>query len=154
VTEEVTGVDLVREMVQVAAGLPISAPLKGIEPKGHAIEVRVYAEDPVRNFMPSPGKISRMEIPEIEHLRVDTGAQTGTNVTVYYDPMIAKLTAWGEDRDAASATLLAALRQSTIEGVKTNIDFLIRLLDSEDFRAGRFHTRYVDERLAAIMKDA
>ena len=154
VTEEVTGVDLVKEMVQIAAGQPISIALEGIESNGHALEVRIYAEDPTRNFMPSPGKIASMDIPDLAHLRVDTGAQVGTNVTVYYDPMIAKLTVWGEDREAAIATMLEALRQTRIEGVKTNVDFLIRLLDAEDFRAGRIHTRYVDENLPAIMKDA
>ncbi len=153
VTEEVTGVDLVKEMVQIAAGQPISVPLDGIGSKGHALEVRIYAEDPARNFMPSPGKIASMEIPDLAHLRVDTGAQAGTIVTVYYDPMIAKLTAWGEDRDAAIATMLDALRQTRIEGVKTNIEFLIRLLDAKDFRVGRIHTRYVDENLREIMKD-
>ena len=154
VTEEVTGVDLVKEMVQIAAGQPISIALEGIESNGHALEVRIYAEDPTRNFMPSPGKIASMDIPDLAHLRVDTGAQVGTNVTVYYDPMIAKLTVWGEDREAAIATMLEALRQTRIDGVKTNVDFLIRLLDAEDFRAGRIHTRYVDENLPAIMKDA
>lgn len=154
VTEEVTGVDLVQEMVRVAAGLPMSLPTEGVKARGHAIEVRIYAEDPTRTFMPSPGRINHLSIPEMKHLRVDTGAQTGSNVTVYYDPMIAKLTAWGENRDAAIATMLDALRQTHIEGVKTNIVFLIKLLDSADFRAGRIHTRYVDDNLQEIMKDA
>jgi acetyl-CoA carboxylase biotin carboxylase subunit len=154
VTEEVTGLDLVREMVRIAAGLPMSVAMEGVETQGHALEARIYAEDPSRNFMPSPGKIATMDIPDIAHLRVDTGAQAGTNVTVYYDPMIAKFTAWGEDRDAAIATMLDALRRTEIEGVKTNVEFLIRLLGSADFRSGRIHTRYVDENLPQIMKDA
>jgi acetyl-CoA carboxylase biotin carboxylase subunit len=151
VTEEVTGVDLVREMVRIAAGLPLSIPEQGIRPRGHAIEARIYAEDPARNFMPSPGQITRLDIPELPNLRVDTGARAGTNVTVYYDPMIAKLVAWGEDRDAASQTMRAALEGIIVEGVKTNIPFLQRIFASDDFAAGRIHTRYVDERLNEIM---
>ncbi len=151
VTEEVTGVDLVREMVRVAAGLPLSVPDQGIGPRGHAIEARIYAEDPSRNFMPSPGQITRLDIPEIPNLRVDSGAREGTNVTVYYDPMIAKLIAWGEDRSAAIQTMLDALHGTIIEGVKTNIPFLRRVVAGDDFGAGRIHTRYVDERLTDIM---
>ncbi len=153
VTEEVTGVDLVREMVHVAAGLPMSIPEQGIAPRGHAIELRIYAEDPSKAFMPSPGTISDMVVPEIEHLRVDTGFRSGSKVTVYYDPMIAKLTAWGADRDSAIATLKQALDTAQIDGVKTNMPFLRRLLDREEFRAGQIHTRFVDEHLASIMAD-
>jgi 3-methylcrotonyl-CoA carboxylase alpha subunit len=151
VTEEVTGVDLVREMVRVAAGLPLSVPEGGIAARGHAIEARVYAEDPARNFMPSPGEIARLDFPELPNLRIDTGARAGTKVTVYYDPMIAKIVAWGEDRPAAIGTMRQALAGTTIEGVKTNIPFLERVFAGEDFAAGRIHTRYVDERLAEIM---
>ena len=153
VTEEVTGVDLVREMVHIAAGLPMSVPEQGIAPRGHAIELRIYAEDPSKAFMPSPGTISDMVVPEIPHLRVDTGFRSGSKVTVYYDPMIAKLTAWGADRDSAIATLREALAGTQIAGVKTNIPFLQRLLELEDFRDGQIHTRYVDEHLASIMSD-
>jgi acetyl/propionyl-CoA carboxylase alpha subunit len=154
VTEEVTGVDLVREMVRVAAGLPLSVPEGGIGARGHAIEARVYAEDPARNFMPSPGEIARLDFPELPNLRIDTGARAGTKVTVYYDPMIAKIVAWGEDRPAAIGTMRQALAGTTIEGVKTNIPFLERVFAGEDFAAGRIHTRYVDERLAEIMAGA
>jgi acetyl-CoA carboxylase biotin carboxylase subunit len=151
VTEEVTGVDLVREMVRIAAGLPLSVPARGIAPRGHAIEARLYAEDPARAFMPSPGTITRLEVPRLPNLRVDSGARAGTNVTVYYDPMIAKVIAWGENRDAAIATMREALAGTVIDGVKTNIPFLERLFASDDFRQGRIHTRYVDERLSEIM---
>jgi acetyl/propionyl-CoA carboxylase alpha subunit len=154
VTEEVTGVDLVREMVRVAAGLPLSIPEGGIGPRGHAIEARIYAENPARGFMPSPGQITRMEIPAIPNLRIDSGARVGTNVTVYYDPLIAKLTAWGADRDSAIETMREALAGTVIEGVATNIPFLIRVFDGEDFAAGRIHTRYVDERLNEIMAES
>jgi acetyl-CoA carboxylase biotin carboxylase subunit len=151
VTEEVTGVDLVREMVRIAAGLPLSVPEGGIAARGHAIEARVNAEDPTRNFMPSPGEITRLEFPELPNLRIDTGARAATKVTVYYDPMIAKVIAWGEDRNAAIETMREALAGTTIEGVKTNIPFLERIFAGEDFAAGRIHTRYVDEHLGEIM---
>jgi acetyl-CoA carboxylase biotin carboxylase subunit len=151
VTEEVTGVDLVREMVRIAAGLPLSVPDTGIAPRGHAIEARIYAEDPARNFMPSPGQITTLHVPDIPNLRVDTGARAGTNVTVYYDPMIAKFIAWGEDRDAATQTMRDALAATSIEGVKTNLPFLERIFAGEDFAAGCVHTRYVDEHLHEIM---
>jgi acetyl/propionyl-CoA carboxylase alpha subunit len=154
VTEEVTGIDLVREMVCIAAGSPLSVPEQGIAPRGHAIEARIYAEDPARGFMPSPGTIARFDIPTVPNLRVDTGARQGTSVTVYYDPLIAKFIAWGEDRDAAVGTMRDALAGTTIEGVKTNIPFLERIFASDDFVAGRVHTRYVDERLTAIMAGA
>jgi acetyl-CoA carboxylase biotin carboxylase subunit len=153
VTEEVTGVDLVREMVRIAAGLPMTVPGPGIAPRGHAIELRIYAEDPAKSFMPSPGTISEMAVPDMPHLRVDTGFRSGSKVTVYYDPMIAKVTAWGADRDSAIATLRETLARTEIAGVKTNIPFLQRLLDRESFRSGQFHTRYVDEHLASIMAD-
>jgi acetyl-CoA carboxylase biotin carboxylase subunit len=154
VTEAVTGVDLVREMVRIAAGLPLSIAADGAWPSGHAIEARIYAEDPSRNFMPSPGTITEMTVPEIPNLRVDSGAQAGTNVTVYYDPMIAKFIAWGEDRDAAIGTMRDALAATVIAGVKTNIPFLERIVASDDFAAGRIHTRYVDEHLHEIMTGA
>jgi 3-methylcrotonyl-CoA carboxylase alpha subunit len=151
VTEEVTGVDLVDEMIRIAAGLPLSIPAQGIRPRGHAIEARIYAEDPARNFMPSPGQITRLDIPELPNLRVDAGARAGTTVTVYYDPMIAKVIAWDENRAAAIQTMRGALEGIIVEGVKTNIPFLQRIFAGEDFTAGRIHTRYVDERLSEIM---
>lgn len=151
VTEEVTGVDLVREMVRIAAGLPLSVPDGGIGPRGHAIEARIYAEDPARGFMPSPGEITRIIFPELPNVRVDSGARDGTKVTVYYDPLIAKVTAWGTDRADAIRTMRQAMDMTVIEGVKTNIPFLTRLFAGDDFGSGRIHTRYVDERLHEIM---
>jgi acetyl/propionyl-CoA carboxylase alpha subunit len=151
VTDTVPGIVLVREMVRVAAGLPLSIPENGIPPRGHAIEARLYAEDPARNFMPSPGEITRLEFPDLPHLRVDTGARAGSKVTVYYDPMIAKIIAWGENRDAAITLVREAIAGTVVEGVKTNLSFLARIIASADFAGGRISTRYVDERLQEIM---
>jgi acetyl/propionyl-CoA carboxylase alpha subunit len=138
-------------MVRIAAGYPLSLPDHGIGPRGHAIEARLYAEDPARGFLPSPGQITRLDIPALPNLRFDTGARCGTNVTVYYDPLLAKIVAWGEDREAAIRTMRDALAVTIVEGVKTNLPFLERVFASDDFAAGRVHTRYVDERLAEIM---
>ena len=137
VTEAVTGVDLVREMVRVAAGLPLSIPEEGIPPRGHAIEASLYAEDPAGTSCPRRVEITRLDFPDLPNLRVDTGARAGTNVTVYYDPLIAKLVAWGEDRDAASPTCGPPWPASIVEGVKTNLPFLQRIFTSADFAAGR-----------------
>ncbi|HEU5433349.1 MAG TPA: acetyl-CoA carboxylase biotin carboxylase subunit [Thermomicrobiales bacterium] len=151
VTEQVTGIDLVREMVRIAAGEPLAMPDRGIAPRGHAIEARIYAEDPAKNFMPSPGEITALTAPTGPNVRVDAGAGPGSKVTVYYDPLIAKLIVWGDDRAAALATMRDALDQYEIEGVKTNLPFLRRLFADPDVQAGRISTRFVDERLAAIM---
>jgi acetyl-CoA carboxylase biotin carboxylase subunit len=151
VTEMVTGIDLVREMIEVAAGAPLSIPEDDIAPRGHAIEARVYAEDPARNFMPSPGQITAMDLPAGEGIRVDAGAEAGSKITVYYDPMIAKLVAWGEDRTEATARMRQALAGFRVEGIRTNLPFLGRLFADDDFAAGRFHTRWVDENLGRLM---
>ncbi|MGI9254512.1 MAG: acetyl-CoA carboxylase biotin carboxylase subunit [Thermomicrobiales bacterium] len=151
VTEEVTGVDLVREMIRVAAGERLSIPEEGAAAMGHSIEARLYAEDPAKNFMPSPGEITALSFPSGPGIRVDTGAAAGTKVTVYYDPMIAKIVATGADRAEAIATMRRALAETRVEGIKTNLPFLERIFASDDFAAGRIHTRYVDENLSRIM---
>jgi acetyl-CoA carboxylase biotin carboxylase subunit len=151
VTEAVTGVDLVEQMIRVAAGERLAVPAGGIAAKGHAIEARVYAEDASRNFMPSPGEITALAWPEGEGVRVDTGVTVGSTITVYYDPMIAKLVTWGADRSEATARMRSALANTRVEGIKTNLPFLERLVASNDFAAGAFHTRYVDDHLDSIM---
>ncbi|MFM9107376.1 MAG: acetyl/propionyl/methylcrotonyl-CoA carboxylase subunit alpha [Chloroflexota bacterium] len=151
VTEEVTGVDLVREMIQVAAGERLSIPEGGVAPRGHSIEARLYAEDPAKNFQPSPGTITELRFPGGEGIRVDTGCETGSKVTFYYDPMIAKIIATGTTRAEAIARMQAALAGTRVEGIKTNLPFLEKLFATEDFAAGRISTRYVDEHLPRIM---
>ena len=151
VTELVTGLDLVREMVRIAAGERLSVPSEGIVAHGHAIEVRVYAEDPARAFMPSPGEIVGVTVPSLPNLRIDSAIEVGSRISIYYDPMIAKISAWGEDRAEALTTLRRALGGYQVEGVKTNLPYLRRLLATDDFAAGHFHTRYIDETLAELM---
>ncbi len=140
VTEEVCGVDLVQAQIRLAAGEPLTAVLPGqIKPCGHAIEARIYAEDPVR-FFPSPGLLERFSLPLGEGVRLETGYTAGARITPYYDPMIAKLIAHADHRTAAVAKLRQALQSADIVGVKTNIPFLIRVLESDEFVAGRVHT--------------
>jgi len=140
VTEEITGIDIVEAQIRLAAGARMREVLPGSpQASGHAIEARIYAEDPVR-FLPSPGPLARFELPTGDGIRVETGYAQGASVTPFYDPMIAKLVAHGRDRMDAIARLQGALTQTCIEGVKTNIPFIQRILAHADFVAGRIDT--------------
>jgi acetyl-CoA carboxylase biotin carboxylase subunit len=147
VTEMVTGIDLVREQLRVAAGLPLSFDQAEVRPRGHAIECRIYAEDPDRNFLPSTGHIARFDPPGGPGVRLDSGVAAGSQVSIYYDPMLCKLTVWDRDRDAATARMLRALGELRIEGVRTTRDFLRGVIDSAEWRAGQLHTRLLEETL-------
>jgi acetyl-CoA carboxylase biotin carboxylase subunit len=145
VTEEVTGVDLVRAQIRSAAGERIADILPArIEVKGHAIQARVYAEDP-RNFFPSPGKLKVFRPPQAAGVRVESGYAEGRDVTPHYDPMIAKVIVSAETREHAITRLAEALQAFAIEGVKTNIPAVLAVLRSEPFRAGRVHTGLISE---------
>jgi acetyl-CoA carboxylase biotin carboxylase subunit len=146
VTEMVTGVDLVAAMIQVAAGERLDAVLPAeISVQGHAIEARVYAEDPVR-FLPSPGPLQRFRPPaQAATLRVETGYREGMMVTPHYDPLLAKLIAHAPTRDGAIAALNEALASFEVQGIKTNIAFIQRVLASDAFRAGQVHTGLAQE---------
>ena len=145
VTEEVTGVDLVRAQIRSAAGEKLGDILPGkAQIKGHAIQARVYAEDP-KNFFPSPGKLTVFRPPEGEGIRVDTGYAEGRDVTPHYDPMIAKVIVRAANREAAIDKLIEALGGFDIQGLKHNIPAVINILRSEQFRAGRVHTGIIGE---------
>jgi len=145
VTEEVTGVDLVRAQIRSAAGEKLGDILPGrAEIKGHAIQARVYAEDP-KNFFPSPGKLTVFRPPEGEGIRVDTGYAEGRDVTPHYDPMIAKVIVRAATREAAIDRLVEALGGFDIQGLKHNIPAVINILRSEQFRSGRVHTGIIGE---------
>jgi acetyl-CoA carboxylase, biotin carboxylase subunit len=148
VTEAVTGVDLVQAQIRSAAGdrLADILPAK-IELKGHAIQARVYAEDP-KNFFPSPGKLTVFRPPREAGIRVDTGFAEGRDVTPHYDPMIAKVIVRGETREQAIDKLTGALEAFEIQGLKNNIPAVLAILRSEPFRAGRVHTGLIPEVLA------
>jgi acetyl-CoA carboxylase biotin carboxylase subunit len=143
VTELVTGIDLVEEQLRVAAGDPPALdPHAPPAPTGHALELRVYAEDPKR-FLPGPGAVSRWEEPAGEGVRVDAGYAAGDTVTPYYDPLMAKLCVWAPDRDAALARARAAVAAFVVEGPKCNLPFFTELLAEPDFVSGRYDTGLV-----------
>ncbi|MCF8563592.1 acetyl-CoA carboxylase biotin carboxylase subunit [Alicyclobacillus tolerans] len=145
VTEWVTGFDLVREQILVAAGEPLSIKQEDVVLRGHAIECRVNAEDPTRNFMPNPGTITAYLPPGGIGVRVDSAAFPGYTVPPYYDSMIAKLIVWAPTRAQAIDRMIRALSEFTIEGVKTTVPFHLALLQHEKFRAGDVSTRFLEE---------
>jgi 3-methylcrotonyl-CoA carboxylase alpha subunit len=145
VTEAVTGLDLVEWQLRVAAGEELPQRKYTLAPHGHAIEARLYAEDPRKGFLPSVGKLERLRLPEQrDGIRVDTGVREGDNVTVFYDPMIAKVIAWDETRTGAAARLADALAEVEIAGVQTNAGFLVRALRHPDFIAGEIDTAFIE----------
>ncbi|MDH3510183.1 MAG: acetyl/propionyl/methylcrotonyl-CoA carboxylase subunit alpha [Gammaproteobacteria bacterium] len=146
VTELITGQDLVQMMIRVAAGEELDLAQDDVKLKGWAIEARIYAEDPFRNFMPSIGRLVRYQAPtESETVRVDTGIEEGSEVSMFYDPLIAKLITYGETRDEAIANMNDALDAYYIRGVSHNISFLNALLAQPRFRAGRLTTNFIAE---------
>jgi len=154
VTEAVTGVDLVTAQLRLAAGERMPDVLPAVPPlNGHAIEARVYAEDPVR-FLPSPGPLRVFQPPEMPGVRIETGYAEGCRVSSHYDPMLAKVIAHAATRDAALDLLAAALGQFRVEGVKTNIPFVRRVLEDPAFRAGQVSTGLVGRMLEAAQSQA
>ena len=147
VTEAVTGLDLVEWQLRIAAGEPLPATQEEIALSGHAVEARLYAEDPDNGFLPSTGRLEALELAASDGIRIDTGVREGDTVTPFYDPMIAKVIAIGADRDAALDSLSDALGDSIVAGPKTNLGFLRRLADDEEFRSGTFDTGTIDRRL-------
>ena len=145
VTEEVTGLDLVQAQLRVAAGEPLPWRQDEIVQRGAAIECRIYAEDPAKNFMPSPGTISRLAVPEGPGVRLEIGVAEGVQVSVHYDPLLAKLITRGATREEALARMQAALDGFVVEGIRTVIPFHRRVLESAAFRAGRVHTQMVEQ---------
>nr|WP_035922853.1 biotin carboxylase N-terminal domain-containing protein [Frankia sp. QA3] len=153
VTELVTGVDLVAEQIRIAAGEPLRFGQADVRLTGHAVEARVYAEDPARGFLPTGGHILDFREPAGPAIRVDAGIAAGDTVGTAYDPMLAKIVAWGPDRPAAIARLDAALAATVLLGVTTNIGFLRSLLGHPDVVAGRLDTDLVERDLAALTAD-
>ncbi|MGP3609799.1 acetyl-CoA carboxylase biotin carboxylase subunit [Anoxybacteroides rupiense] len=149
VTEEITGLDLVEEQLRVAAGEKLGYSQEHIQRRGHAIEVRIYAEDP-KTFFPSPGAITAFQLPEGEHIRNETAVQSGMVVTPFYDPMIAKLIVKGKNRKEAIDRMLQALDSYQIEGIKTNIPMLKEVLTHPAFQAGHTTTDFVNRHLSNI----
>jgi len=144
VTELVTGLDLVREQIRIAAGEELGYDQGAVQPRGHAVECRVYAEDPAQGFLPSPGRISAYSQPAGPCVRVDAGAYPGWTVPLEYDPLIAKLSAWAPSRMEAIDRLRAALAEYRVGGIRTTLPFFRDVLADEDFRSGDIDTGFVD----------
>jgi acetyl-CoA carboxylase biotin carboxylase subunit len=143
VTEVVYGVDLVVEMIRIARGEPMSIERRP-EPRGHALQFRIYAEDPAQGFAPSPGKIRRLRRPQGPGIRVDSGVEEGDVVPLDYDPMLAKFVVWGKDRDEAIRRARRALAEARVEGIETTIPFFLAMLEDPDFLANRVSTQFLD----------
>jgi acetyl-CoA carboxylase biotin carboxylase subunit len=148
VTEQVTGLDLVKLQIAIAAGHRLPFAWESIAPRGHAMEVRLYAEDPDNNFLPSPGKILARHAPTGPGIRLDEGVYEGYTVPMEYDPLLSKLIAWGNSREEAIARLRRALDEYTITGIRTNVSLFRRILGEPDFLRGEIHTKWLDELLA------
>lgn len=145
VTERVIGIDLVKAQIEVAAGGALPWRQRHIDPTGHAIECRIYAEDPESDFMPCPGRIEGLRLPEGLGVRNDCGVYEGAEVPIHYDPMIAKLIVWGENRVEAILRMRRALREYQVRGIKTNIPFHQWILRHPRFMAGDFNTGFIDD---------
>ncbi|MBA3353396.1 MAG: acetyl-CoA carboxylase biotin carboxylase subunit [Blastocatellia bacterium] len=156
VTELVTGIDLVREQIRVAAGEKLSFGQDDIKLNGHAIECLIYAEDPANNFLPSPGKITRLRVPNGPGVRDDGGVYEGAEVSIHYDPMISKFAVHGRDREEAIQRMRRALREYEVGGIKTTLGFFREVMEDEEFVSGKIDTSFISrfqERQRPILPD-
>ena len=153
VTELVTGIDIVQEQILIAAGKEIDIDQDLLLQNGHAIECRIYAEDPANNFLPSPGEMSYYLEPEGEDIRIDTGIMEATTIHSFYDPLICKLIVWGEDREEARWKMIEALDHFIIHGIKTNIIYLRELLEHPAYIENKISTKYCDEHSQDILDE-
>jgi acetyl-CoA carboxylase biotin carboxylase subunit len=153
VTEAITGIDLVREQIRIAAGLPLSFSQKDIAFEGHAIECRINAEDPFNDFRPSPGRIEMYYPPGGPGIRLDSHAYAGYTIPPYYDSMIGKLIAVGKDRTDALNKMTRALSEFMVTGIKTTIPFELAILQDPDFRRGNYTTNFVERFLGGARRE-
>ena len=147
VTEEITGLDLVKLQIESAQGLPLSLQQADIKGTGYAIEARLYAEDPTNNFLPVTGTIHQFNYPELEGLRMETAIQSGSEISIYYDPMIAKIVIWGETRPEAHRKMQYVLRNMVCLGTTNNQNFLLHLLENEAFQKGEYDTHFIQKQI-------
>jgi acetyl-CoA carboxylase, biotin carboxylase subunit len=145
VTELVTGIDLVREQINVAWGKKLSFTQADVTLRGHAIECRVYAEDPENNFLPSPGKITRLRVPQGNGVRDDGGIYEGSEISIYYDPMISKLAVYGSSREEAIGRLGRALKEYEVGGIKTTLPFFREIIQDQEFIDGNLDTGFIEQ---------
>ena len=144
VTEAVLGLDMVEWQIRIAGGEPLTLQQEDIQPRGHAIECRIYAEDPYRDFVPSTGTLLRWRPPSGPGLRLDSGVSEGEEVSIYYDPMLAKLIAWSPERDLALRRMEVALSQFLVLGVVTNIPLLRAVMGHTQFQQGEYDTGFLE----------
>ncbi len=149
VTEYITGIDLVEQQIKIARGEKLKLLQEDLKIKGHAVELRVYAEDPMDNFMPSVGKLKKYTIPKGENIRVDNGFEEGMEVPIYYDPMLAKLITYGKTREEAIQLMIKAIKEYEVEGVMTTLPFGKFVFEHEAFRSGNFDTHFVKKYYSA-----
>lgn len=149
VTEMITGIDLVEQQIKIARGEDLPFSQKELQFKGHAMELRVYAEDPIENFMPSVGKLKRYRTPKGKGIRLDDGVEEGMEVSIYYDPMLSKLVTYGKNREEAIQLMLKAIKDYEVEGVKTTLPFGKFVFEHEAFRSGNFNTHFVNQYYSA-----
>jgi acetyl-CoA carboxylase biotin carboxylase subunit len=152
VTEMITGIDIVEEQIRIAAGYPLSFDQSAVKQTGHAIECRIYAEDPSNNYMPSPGEMSLYLEPEGPGIRIDAGLQEATTIHSFYDPMISKLITWGENREIAREKMIRALLNYFIHGISTNITYLLELLRHEVYISNKISTKYCDDHTQGLIQ--
>ena len=146
ITEMVTGIDLVQWQIRIARGEHLDIePLAALTPRGHAIECRIYAEDPEAGFMPSPGRITALRTPSGPWIRDDGSAEAGTEVSIFYDPLISKLAVWGPTREDATARMRRALGEYEVLGIRTTVPFFQWMLGRAEFESATFHTGFLDE---------
>ncbi|HAW42285.1 MAG TPA: acetyl-CoA carboxylase biotin carboxylase subunit, partial [Klebsiella pneumoniae] len=146
ITEEITGIDIVREQIRIASGLPLSVKQEDIQHRGYALQFRINAEDP-NTFLPSPGKITRFHAPGGFGVRWESHIYAGYTVPPYYDSMIGKLICYGESRDVAIARMKNALQELIIDGIKTNVDLQMRIMSDENFQHGGTNIHYLEKKL-------
>lgn len=149
VTEYITGIDLVEQQIKVARGEKLKLLQEDLKIRGHAVELRVYAEDPMDNFIPSVGKLEKYTIPKGENIRVDNGFEEGMEVPIYYDPMLAKLITYGKTREEAIQLMIKAIKEYEVEGVMTTLPFGKFVFEHEAFRSGNFDTHFVKKYYSA-----
>ncbi|HEX8851808.1 MAG TPA: acetyl-CoA carboxylase biotin carboxylase subunit, partial [Gemmatimonadaceae bacterium] len=154
VTELVTGIDIVQWQLRIASGEQLPFRQEEIAPRGWAIECRITSEDPANGFLPSTGRISYLHVPAGPGVRWDGGIETGSEVGLFYDPMLAKLIVWAETREAAIARMHRALLELTIEGVESSRDFHLRVMEDDDFRRGAIEIQWLERRLPSLTKVA
>lgn len=147
VTEEATGLDLVQMQIESAQGKELSLKQEDVKASGYALELRLYAEDAAKGFLPVTGKILKFECPAVEGLRVESAIESGSSISIFYDPMIAKLIVWDESREGAHRKMQYVLRNMRCQGMTTNQDFLLALLENEDFRVGKYDTHFIAQKL-------